>query len=100
MSRCVLGKKKHRLCEDIADKEYKMCVTTRDHYIAECWYDERNADYVNYKVRHVWPAIRDGEYVGIKEEKEKEAKNLEETRRLSELADRAFQEYCEERDKE
>ena len=61
----VIGSKKHNLCQEIADKKYIVCYTSGkyQHYVAECWIDERNADYVNYKIRHVWPKIRNGQSV-------------------------------------
>ena len=59
----VLGDKKHKLCETIAGRKYINCYTTRQHNVAECWYDTRNADLVNYKVGHYWPDIRNGERV-------------------------------------
>ena len=59
----VLSKKKHILCEEIANKKYQICYTSAKygHFIAECWIDELNADYVNYKVKHCWPKIRHGQ---------------------------------------
>lgn len=57
-----LSEKKHKLCESIAGKKYTQCWTSAKygHFIAECWTDSSNADYVNYKERTCIPKIRDG----------------------------------------
>jgi hypothetical protein len=62
-----LGEKKHRLCEQIADRPYRRCYTSGHygHGIAECWFGDgdplRDADEVNYVTRTVRPKIRDGQ---------------------------------------
>lgn len=58
-----LGKKKHKLCEEIAGKKYTQCWTSAKygHFIAECWIDSSNADYVNWKKQTMKPKIRDGQ---------------------------------------
>lgn len=67
-----MSKKKERLCSDIGGKTYVACYTSGNygHYIAECWYGEKDAtgalydaDWVNYKTREVRPKIRAGQYV-------------------------------------
>jgi hypothetical protein len=59
----ILGPRKHNKIQEIAGKQYQVCYTSGKlgHHIAECWIDEKNADYVNYKVGHCWPAIRNGQ---------------------------------------
>lgn len=61
----VIGPKKHNKIQLIADKKYIVCYTSGnyEHHVAECWIDSKNADYVNYKIGHVWPSIRDGQRV-------------------------------------
>jgi hypothetical protein len=59
----IIGPKKHNRIQDIANKKYQVCYTSRLHNIAECWIDEKNADFVNYKVGHVWATIRDGQRI-------------------------------------
>lgn len=59
----IIGSKKHNKIQEIANKKYQIWYTTGSHGIAECWIDEKNADYVNYKVNHAWPKVRDGQLV-------------------------------------
>jgi hypothetical protein len=61
MAKSILGKQKHKLCEEIAGKKYTVCLTRGGwkHHVAECWISNGNADWVNYKVRHWWPKYRD-----------------------------------------
>jgi hypothetical protein len=60
----VIGEKKHKLCEQIGGRKYQVCYTQKHmHFIAECWFTTRDADYVNYKNRWCQPKIRDGKLV-------------------------------------
>lgn len=58
----LLGPKKHKLCEEILGKKCIVCYTRGGsvHFLAECWWSERDADYVNYKYKVSFPTIRDG----------------------------------------
>lgn len=60
-----LGAKKHALCERIAGKTYTQCWTSGNygHGIAECWFSEKDADYVYYELKCVVPKYRDGQNV-------------------------------------
>jgi len=61
----LLGKKKTELCKKIGDKNYFHCWTSGSypHYVAECWYSTKDADYVNYRLHKFWPTIRDGQRI-------------------------------------
>ena len=65
MAKNILGPKKHKLCEQVTGKKYHVCYTRGGsvHFLAECWYSERDADYVNYKYKVWFPTIRDGQRV-------------------------------------
>ena len=75
-----LGRKKHRKCENIANKKYIKCYICKAqiHYWAECikefWgnqseacYGEGNyiktSDWINYKTAKIEPAIRMGKFI-------------------------------------
>lgn len=54
MSRCKLGNKKHKKCEEITGKKYETCLVRggNEHFWAACVYKEDGkykADWVNYK---------------------------------------------------
>ncbi len=61
----ILGKKKHKLCEQIGMKKYSVCYVSAKygHYVAECWINTHDADYVNYDKGYCYPKIRDGQLV-------------------------------------
>jgi hypothetical protein len=65
----VLGAKKHKRCEGIAGKSYRVCYTSGNygHGVAECWYGDgetvHDADWVNYVAQTVEPKYRDGRVV-------------------------------------
>lgn len=61
----LLSKKLHGRCQSVANKIYKECFVSGHygHFIAECWIDKYNADYVNWKEKTCKPKIINGEYV-------------------------------------
>lgn len=68
MAKQVLGDKKHRRCEAIAGRAYRVCYangTRLEHGIAECWFGDgevvRDADRVNYETGRWWPWVREGQ---------------------------------------
>lgn len=71
MSRQCLGEKKKRLCEQIAGREYTMCLVRggTTHGQAQCWFvdddgDPNNYDYVNYlRGEGPTPRVRKGQFV-------------------------------------
>lgn len=61
MSRCLLGPKKHKKCEQITGKKYDRCLVRggSTHFEAHCSYVDDNgvskADIVNYKTGEFEP---------------------------------------------
>jgi hypothetical protein len=50
MSRCKLGLRKHRQCEQITGKKYDICLVRGNsaHYVAHCCYTIDGIQYIDY----------------------------------------------------